>query len=72
MLTQSSPVHYTDFNDFETEETKLHKSAQCIRIVLEAGADLSLEQDMGNIIVNGFVDAVFSWSFVSTSIHSQR
>ncbi|KAH7417967.1 hypothetical protein BKA64DRAFT_184604 [Cadophora sp. MPI-SDFR-AT-0126] len=43
----------------EATEIELHKGAQCIRIMLEAGADFSLEADHGNgEWLNGFMDAV--------------
>ena len=54
------------------EESERQDSAQIIRIMLEAGADLSLEcYQAGDNWVNAFVDAVESKSLVSARFHSE-
>jgi hypothetical protein len=71
-LTQSSPVH-SHFTGLpaEMDEIELYEQAQCIRIMLKAGADLSLNVDHGNFWITAFMQAVEYGSFVNKTIHSQ-
>jgi hypothetical protein len=59
-------------SDSEIEEIERHKKAQCIRIMLEAGADISLKMDYGNgTWETGFMVAVKDRSLVKTPLRSQ-
>jgi len=53
------------------DEIELYEQAQCIRIMLKAGADLSLNVDQGNFWITAFMQAVEYGSFVNKTIHSQ-
>jgi hypothetical protein len=56
----------------EIEGIVRHKRAQCIRIMLEAGADFSLEMNFGDgVWETGFMDAVEDGSLVNTPLRSQ-
>jgi hypothetical protein len=60
------------FNAADIEEIELYKEAQCIKIMLQAGADLSLNIDQGDDSwTPAFVQAVEAGSFVNKTIHSQ-
>jgi hypothetical protein len=50
------------------EEIELHEKARCMKIMLKAGADLSLVFSAG---VSLFMDAVQTGSFVNKIIQSQ-
>ena len=61
------------YDESYIEEIERHKKAQCIRIMLEAGADISLEMDSGDgLWETGFMGAVQDRSLVNTPLHSQR
>jgi hypothetical protein len=67
MLTQSSPVFMKISNDSELEEEERHEGAQCSKIMLEAGADASLELYAGGgIWLSAFVDIVIFGSLVNS------
>lgn len=49
ILIQSSAVHSCQVGlEAEMDEIERYKAAQCIRITLEGGADVSLEGNMGD------------------------
>ncbi|PMD31691.1 hypothetical protein L207DRAFT_519052 [Hyaloscypha variabilis F] len=50
------------------DEIELYEQAQCIRIMLKAGADLSLNVDQGNFWITAFMQAVEYGSFLSLQI----
>jgi transcriptional antiterminator Rof (Rho-off) len=60
ILTQNSPVHWSgNVLDAEAEEEERNNRSECMRIMLEAGADTSLEHDVGGSFrINTFIDAV--------------
>jgi len=73
ILTQFRPLHtHVILLEAEMEEIERHERAQCARIMLEAGADFSLELDKGDCLSrNAFIDAVLNSSLVNTPIHIQ-
>lgn len=69
MLTQYRPIHsHMKGNDSEIKEETRHKKADCMKIFLEAGADMSIEVEDGAFGHNTFVDAVESGSVVTTVV----
>lgn len=53
-------------NDTECDEKKLHRRGDCIRILIQAGGDSSLEMHYEDgKWVTGFMDIVMSRSLVS-------
>ena len=72
-LTHSRPVNCMEsYDESDMEEIERRKKAQCIRIMLEAGADVSLEMDHGNgLRETGFMDAVEDRSLVNVPLRSQ-
>lgn len=62
ILTQYSPLHRQDAsNDSEAEDEERNIKTQCLKAMLEAGADLSLETYVGlGIWIDCFADALFS------------
>jgi hypothetical protein len=73
MLTQSSPVFMMhSHNDSEVEEEERHDGAQCLKIMLEAGADPSLEGYRGDGIWDSeFMDVVIFGSLVNIATMSK-
>ncbi|CZR63154.1 uncharacterized protein PAC_13051 [Phialocephala subalpina] len=61
------PVHgLFPYNYCEVEETQRLKTAECLKIMLEAGADISLETHRGcGQWTNSFMDAVHEGSFAA-------
>jgi hypothetical protein len=73
MLTQYRPIHPTSkFLFGEIEEEEQHKNSCCMKILLEAGADLSLEYHHHNDVwLSTFMYGVLSYSIVSIVTHDK-
>jgi hypothetical protein len=70
MLTQYSPIHLLDYgNDSEMDGKSLQMKVYCMKVMLEAGADTSLEYSLDiHRSMTAFVDAVHSSSLVNMAI----
>lgn len=53
--------------DAEIEEENRNRKTRCYKMMLEAGADVSLHTCLGSIWVNSFIDAVCTTSSVNTT-----
>jgi hypothetical protein len=70
MLTQYSPIHLLDYgNDSEMDDKSRQMKASCMKVMLEAGADTSLESSLDiHRSMSAFVAAVHLSSLVNMAI----
>jgi hypothetical protein len=73
MLTQYRPMHSSSKSlDIEIEEEERHKKSCCMKTLLEAGADVSLEaHSHEHILFSTFMNALFVNSIVNTELHDK-
>jgi hypothetical protein len=69
---QYRPIHaLSKYLDSEIEEEEWHNGSSCMKLLLEAGADPSLEVNHGVLWTNAFMDAVYQRSIVNAAFHDK-
>jgi hypothetical protein len=69
---QYRPIHsILKFLDSDIEEEQRHRNSSCVKLLLEAGADLSLEAHNGECWSNTFMDSVLDRSIVNAAFNDK-